>query len=72
MKVHLANEQLKGLRICGNELRITHQQFMDDVMIYDQASLKEAKQILKILSEFTKASGTEINNEKSKIFFFNT
>lgn len=63
VKARLANEQLKGLRICGNELPITHQQFVDDVMFYGQASLKEAQHILKIIFGFTKASRTEINNE---------
>lgn len=47
VKEQLAMEQLKGLRICGNELPITHQKFVDDVMFYGQSSLKEAQQILK-------------------------
>jgi len=72
VRARLANEQIKGLRIWGNEIPITHQQFVDDVVIYGQATLKEAQQVLKILLEFTKASGIEINNEKSEIFFFNT
>lgn len=72
VKVCLANEQIKGLCIWGNEIPTTHQQFVDDVMLYRQATLKEAQQILKIISEFMKALGIEINNEKLEIFFFNT
>jgi len=67
VKARLANEQIKGLQIQGNGIPITHQQFIDDVMIYGQTTLKEGQQILKILLEFTKASRTEIKmrNEKS-------
>eukprot|EP00253_Pinus_taeda_P015313 PITA_15313 len=72
VKAQVARDQLKGLRIYGNDILVTHQQFVDDVMLYGQATLKEAQQIVKILTEFTHASGTEINKEKSKIFFFNT
>jgi len=41
LKSRLAREQLKGLRICGNDLPITHQQFVDDVMFYGQACLRK-------------------------------
>ena len=41
-------------------------------MLYGQTTIKEAKQLMGILTEFTKASGTEISKEKSEIYFFNT
>jgi len=41
-------------------------------MMYSQANLKEAKKLGEILTEFTKASGTKVNKEKTEIFFFNT
>jgi len=34
VKARVAREQIKGLRIRGNDLPITHQKFVDDVMIY--------------------------------------
>lgn len=34
--------EFKGLRLWGQELTITHQQFLDDVMMYSQANLNEA------------------------------
>jgi len=43
VKACLANEQIKGLQIWGIEIPITHQKFVDDVMIYGQASLEEAQ-----------------------------
>eukprot|EP00253_Pinus_taeda_P022878 PITA_22878 len=50
----------------------THQQFMDDTMLHDTPTVKEAKAFKNILSLFSKASGMEINHAKSTIFFFNT
>jgi len=66
------SEQYIGLRLWGNDLPLTHQQFIDDIIMYGQASLKEARKIMEILSDFTSTSGTEINKDKSDIFFFNT
>lgn len=34
--------------------------------------LKEAKKIMEILTNFTSASGTKINKDKSDLYFFNT
>eukprot|EP00253_Pinus_taeda_P026169 PITA_26169 len=63
---------LQGLRIWGNDMPITHQQFVDDIMVFCQATLKEARSIRYILNTFMEALGTKINNEKYHIFFFNT
>jgi len=41
-------------------------------MLYGQETLKEAKKIMEILTEFIGASGTEISKEKYEISFFNT
>lgn len=50
---------------------VTHQQFMDDIMLFYQATLREARSIRDILNTFMETSGTKINNDKSYIFFFN-
>lgn len=65
IKARVNSGQLKRLRLWGEELPLTHQQFVDDVMLYGQANLKEAKQLMEILGEFTKAIGTEISKDKS-------
>ena len=56
----------------GNNLPITHQQFVDEIMLFCVVSLREVKRIKQILDLFTEASGTEINREKSCTFLFNT
>lgn len=51
---------------------ITHQQFIDDTMLFGLSSPFEAKTIKKILNSYTSISGQEINTMKSNITFFNT
>lgn len=64
--------KIKGLRLLGNNLPITHQQFVDNIMIFCAVSLREVKRIKWILDLFTEASGTEINREKSCTFLSKT
>eukprot|EP00253_Pinus_taeda_P001855 PITA_01855 len=41
-------------------------------MIYCKSTLKEVKRIKKVIEIFMESSGMEVNNDKSKTFFFNT
>lgn len=63
---------LKGIHLWGNDLPLSHQQFMDDIMLFCQVSLRETRALKSILQYFMQACGTYINNEKSNIFFYNT
>lgn len=56
----------------GNYFSLTHQQFVDDIMMFGQETLKEARTLMEILNDFLSTSGTEINKDKLDIFFFNT
>jgi len=51
---------------------ITHQQFMDDIMLFGNVSCREVKRVKDTLDLFMEASGTQINKEKSCAYFFNT
>eukprot|EP00253_Pinus_taeda_P036190 PITA_36190 len=51
---------------------ISHQQFVDDNMIFGHSSVQEARTLNSQLDNFSKASGALINKVKSQIFFFNT
>lgn len=64
--------QLVGIKITSNMEPITHQQFVDDTMLFGSSSHMEAKRIKKILNNYTSISGQEINTMKSNITFFNT
>lgn len=72
LKKELRQKKIKGIKLWGNNLTITHQQFVDDVMLFGEASLKEVRSFKRVLEVFTKASGMEINNEKSCTFIFNS
>eukprot|EP00253_Pinus_taeda_P009398 PITA_09398 len=63
--------KIQGLKLWGHRTIVTHQQFVDDIMIYCKATLQEVKRIKKILEIFMEGSGMEVNNDKSRTFFFN-
>ena len=46
IKAHLAKRKLQGLKLWGPDLPLTHQQFVDDILLFCQASVKECKAIL--------------------------
>lgn len=72
IKAQIANNCLKGLNLWGSKITLSHQQFVDDIMLFCQVSLTNSKSILEILKLFMQASCTMINNEKSNVYFFNT
>lgn len=45
---------------------------MDDTILMGVASVREARAIKSMLETFKKASGLEVNKDKSHIFFLNT
>ena len=63
---------IKGLYLWGNDLPITHQQFVDEIKLFYQVSLHEVRKLKYILNEFMKSYRTMINNDKSNILLFNT
>ena len=71
IKAHLSEGKLKGLKLWGPNIALTHQQFFDDILPFFQASVGEIITILHILEIFMVASGTIVNNEKSHVYFFN-
>lgn len=68
----LQERKIKGLQIWGNDLPITHQQFVDDIMLFCTVSLREVKRMKTILDLFMEALGNQINKEKSYTYFFKT
>eukprot|EP00253_Pinus_taeda_P031307 PITA_31307 len=71
IKKERAANKIKGLKLWGNELPLTHQQFVDDIMLFGEPTVKEVRQLKKILDLFSEASGLEINRDKSCVFIFN-
>jgi len=57
--------QIMGLKLSDHMAAQTHQQFVDDNMLMGPSSVREARGIKQGLDLFLKASGLEINKEKS-------
>eukprot|EP00253_Pinus_taeda_P006105 PITA_06105 len=71
LKSAVSSQFLKGISLHGRAPQ-THQQFVDDTMLFGHPSVKEASAFNSLLSLFSEASGTSINAAKSQLFFFNT
>ena len=67
----LLSQQIKGLSI-HNSPAITHQQFVDENMLFGYPYVPEASMYKSLLNDFAEASGTSINKARSEIFFFHT
>eukprot|EP00253_Pinus_taeda_P031749 PITA_31749 len=71
LKAAISEGYLKGLSLHQTPTT-SHQQFVDDNMLFGHSSVQEARSLISILETFSKASGALINKSKSQIFFFNT
>lgn len=72
LKAMPATNRIKGLSLHNGVQAQTHQQFVYDTMLMGQSSVQEAKVMKKGLDRFLQASDLYINNEKSKVYLFNT
>eukprot|EP00253_Pinus_taeda_P029767 PITA_29767 len=71
IKSAILSRKLKGIAFHQTPA-ISHQQFVDDNMLFGHPSAQEARSFNSILEDFSLASGALINKVKSQIFFFNT
>eukprot|EP00253_Pinus_taeda_P005945 PITA_05945 len=71
IKQALHSNQLRGISI-HNSPASSHQQFVDDTMLYGYPLVQEASCLKSLLNDFSEASGTQVNCSKSQIFFFHT
>eukprot|EP00253_Pinus_taeda_P009371 PITA_09371 len=67
----LHSRQLRGISV-HEPLAHTHQQFVDDTMLFGHPSTQEASAFKSLLDLFFEALGITVNASKSQIFFFNT
>lgn len=65
------SQLLRGLSFHNSSV-FTHQQFVDDNMLFGHPSIQEAFQLKSLLTDFSDASGANVNKSKSQIFFFHT
>jgi hypothetical protein len=62
---------LKGLPLHNIQPTPSHCQFVDDTLLLNSSTAREAIKLNSILFDFSEASGMTLNLDKSKIFFFN-
>lgn len=70
LKSAISSQALKGISLHGHN-PLSHQQFVDDTMLFGHPSSQEAKAFKSLLSLFSDTD-TSINASKSQLFFFNT
>lgn len=61
-----------GLKPSSSPLIFSHQQFVDDIILGGEASVREARNVKSILNTYSNATGKLINWSKSLVFFINT
>lgn len=64
-----ASKWIRGISVCRRAPVITHMLFADDSCVYCKASTGEAWRIIELLGKFERASGQNVNLQKSTVFF---
>ena len=72
IKAVILEGSIKGLPLHNIHLAPSHSQSVDDTLLMNTPTAREANKLNSILSDFTEASGMLLNLDKSKIYFFNT
>lgn len=60
---------IEGVAACARGPKISHLFFADDSLIFCQATSEECSNFLKILENYKKAFGQQLNREKTSLFF---
>ena len=72
LKATVLEGSLTGLPLHNLHPVPSHSQFVDDTLLMNTPTVREATKMNSILSDFSDASGMLLNLDKSKLYFFNT
>jgi hypothetical protein len=72
IKASIEDGSLQGLPLHNLQPSTSHRQFMDDTLLMNTPTTKEALKLKTILFDFNEASSTTFNLEKSQVLFLNT
>jgi hypothetical protein len=72
LKAAVLEGSLTGLPLHNLHPTPLHSQFVDDTLLMNTPTVREATKLNSILSDFLDASGMLLNLDKSKLYFFNT
>ena len=62
-------KQVQGINLCRNGVNISHLLFTDDSLLFCPATPLECTSLLNILFTYEHASGQDINQQKTTLFF---
>ena len=60
---------LRGVSACQKGPKISHLFFADDCLIFGRATIKESKEILRLLKVYGESSELQLNKLKTSLFF---
>ena len=60
---------IRGVSICQNRPKLTNLLFADDNLIFCRPKTEECAKLLEILATYERASGQQINRDKTTLFF---
>jgi len=63
---------IQGIIPTLNCLAITHNQFMDDIILVGEVGVIKAKHFKGIIKDYEKASRYKVKYDKTRIYFLNT
>ena len=63
------DDSIRGMSVKRGAPRISHLFFINDSIIFCQASFGDCEQVAKVLAEYEKESGKKLNKEKTSLFF---
>jgi hypothetical protein len=72
LKAAVLEGSLTGLSLHNLHPAPSHSQFVDDTLLMNTPTVREATKLNSILSDFSAASRMLLNLDKSKLYFFNT
>ena len=64
-----SNGDMQGVSLCRGGPKITHLFFADDSLLFTKATTTACEKIQLILGQYEKASGQQVNHDKTTIFF---
>uniref|UniRef100_A0A803PJ01 Reverse transcriptase domain-containing protein n=1 Tax=Cannabis sativa TaxID=3483 RepID=A0A803PJ01_CANSA len=69
LKHYEQNRWLNGCQVARGAPRVSHMLFADDSYVYCKAKDDEAERVLQLFNVYQRASGQQVNQAKSSIFF---
>lgn len=69
MKLAHRDRLIKGVKTCRREPILTHLMFVDNCLLFGQATLKEVNVLTKVLRKYENISGQCVNFGKYTTFF---